>query len=165
MGKLVRGYLMIRAVAAMRRCCLPLVLGTSALAWGVAAPSGALAQCAPDPTLANGATTCTGTDANGIRVTTHGTMLTVSSGAAVSNTGAPAIVVEVPNTQSTISERINVSGQVTGGAQSGITLLTGPVATYNGSTVRLALTVAAGAAFLERPRFSSDQAPAIISVS
>lgn len=92
-------------------------------------------------------------------------MLTVSSGAAVSNTGAPAIVVEVPNTQSTISERINVSGQVTGGAQSGITLLTGPVATYNGSTVRLALTVAAGAAFLERPRFSSDQAPAIISVS
>ncbi len=109
----------------------------------LAAP--AFAQCAPDPTLANGTTTCTGTDVDGIRVTTPGTTVTVASGATVTNAGGSAITIEVPNTVPTITETILISGQVTGGTQSGITLLTGPTSLYNGSTTRLALTVTDGA--------------------
>lgn len=126
----------------LRRRKLSLALGTSALA---IFPVTARAQCAPDPTIANATSSCTGIDSNGIRITTPGSTLTVTSGATVTNSGAPAITVEVPNSLSSIQETITVAGQVTGGAQSGIALYTGPVATYNGSTTRLALTIAAGA--------------------
>jgi hypothetical protein len=105
----------------------------------------AQAQCAPDPTVANATTTCTGADSNGIRITTPGSTLAVANSATVSNSGASAITVEVPNAAPTIQETITVAGQVSGGGQSGIMLLTGPVAGYNGSTTRLALTTAAGA--------------------
>ncbi|WEK01644.1 MAG: autotransporter outer membrane beta-barrel domain-containing protein [Candidatus Sphingomonas phytovorans] len=131
-----------RDVAGVRRRSF--WLGASVLALGAATASPAWAQCAPDPTVANGTTTCTGIDTNGITVTTPDTTLTVADGASVSNTGAPAVTVEVPNTVSPIVEKIIVAGQITGGSQAGIALLTGESAIYNGSTTRLALTVQEG---------------------
>lgn len=129
----------------MRRRRVSLALGTSALACCVVLPEKALAECAPDPTVANATTTCSGADPDGIRIVTSGSTLAIANGATVSNTGAAAITIEVPNIAPSIHETINVTGQVNGGAQSGIMLRTGPVAAYNGSTIRLALTTAAGA--------------------
>lgn len=137
---------MVRFASSLRRRRLSLALGTSALACGILFPAMAQAQCAPDPTIAGGTTTCTGTDSDGFRITSPGSTLTVSTGATVTNSGVAAVTVEVPNTTSPILATIAVSGQISGGAQSGIALLTGPVSTYNGSTTRLTLRVDQGAA-------------------
>ncbi len=120
-------------------------LQTSALVMTLALAAPAFAQCAPDPTLVDGITTCTGTDVDGIRVTTPGTTVTVASDATVTNAGGAAIAIEVPNTVPTIAETVILSGKVTGGTQSGIMLLTGAASTYNGSMTRLALTLTEGA--------------------
>jgi hypothetical protein len=130
--------------APIARRCLSRALNTSALVWVLALPAAANAQCAPDPTVANTATTCTGSDTDGIRITTPGSTLNVNASATVSNNGAPAITVEVPNTTSPINEKIVVAGQVDGGSYAAINLLTGQPAIYNGSMTHLALTVAAG---------------------
>ncbi len=129
---------------------LSLALGTSVLAWGCALPSNAQAQCAPDPTVTNGSSTCTGTDTNGIRVTTNATTLTVASGARVTNTGAAAIAVEVPASTTTYNYRVAsvlIGGTVDGGTQAGISLLSGGVAGggYDPYGTRSAVTVMAGA--------------------
>lgn len=137
---------MVRFASSLRRRRLSLALGTSALACGILLPAMAQAQCAPDPTIAGGTTTCTGTDSDGFRISSPGSTLTVSTGATVTNSGVAAVTVEVPNTTSPILATIAVSGQISGGAQSGIALLTGPVSTYNGSTTRLTLRVDQGAA-------------------
>lgn len=121
---------MLVSAQALRRRRLSFALGTSALAWGIALPSTAQAQCTPDPTVANGTTTCTGTDANGIRVTTTGTTLTVATGAMVSNTGAPAIAVDVPRTSSTYGyDTVNVLGSVSSPGQNAITVSSGALGT------------------------------------
>jgi hypothetical protein len=105
--------------------------------------SPAFTQCALEPTVANGTTTCRGTDTDGVRVTTAGTTLDVTSGAAVANTQGPAISVEVPSA-SFPGTTITIAGQVTGGLQSGISLLTGTAGQFGGGATRLALTVASG---------------------
>ncbi len=61
-----------------------LIGGTSASAMGIAIASPAAAQCAPDPTVVNGTTTCTGVDADGLIVGSSGNV-TVASGASVLN--------------------------------------------------------------------------------
>jgi len=139
-----RGCYMVENMSSARRVRVR-ALQTSALVMTLTLAAPAFAQCVPDPTLANSITTCTGTDVDGIRVTTLGTTVSVVSGATVSNAGGSAITIEVPNTVPMISETVVVSGQVDGGTQSGIALLTGPASTYNGSTTRLALTVTDGA--------------------
>ncbi|UYY77836.1 hypothetical protein [Sphingomonas sp. R1] len=109
-------------------------------------PVAAQAQCAPEPTVANGTTTCAGTDSNGVRITTTGTTLNIVNGALVSNTGAPGVTVEVPNTIYAISDSIAVSGRVTSDTQSGILVLSGAASsTFSGATTRLSLKLDPGA--------------------
>ncbi|RZL28423.1 MAG: autotransporter outer membrane beta-barrel domain-containing protein, partial [Sphingomonas sp.] len=138
---------MIRSAAAVRCRRLSFVLGTSALAWGLALPAVAQAQCAPDPTTTNGTTTCTGTDTDGVRVTTRDTTLIVASGATVSNMGAPTIALDVPRTGSApySTNTITVLGTVSAPGQTAIAVNSGalnPSSYY--STQQAALTVGAG---------------------
>jgi hypothetical protein len=89
----------------------------------MAAP--AWADCTPDPTVANGTTICTGTDANGLVVTTNGSTVRVASGAQILG-GTDAAI---------FSDRyvtVNVDGQVTGGTHPGLLLTNGtPYYGYN----------------------------------
>ena len=124
---------------------LSLALGTSALVYGLVAPVAAQAQCLPEPTQEGGTTLCTGTDPDGVRITTPGTTLVVAAEAVVSNGGGSPITVEVPNTVYPIDVRIDIAGQVTGGSQGGINLLTGAPGMFYGVTTQLALNLAAGA--------------------
>ncbi len=127
-GRFVRG---VRVAVSVRG----LLVGTALV---VSAP--ASAQCAPDPTFANGTTTCVGSDPNGFVVTATPTTIQVNGGATVNGSGAPAIRIATPNSSSTT---VNVLGVVDGGSQAGISL-TGPSVSFGGSN-SLMLTVAAGA--------------------
>ncbi len=144
----IRGNaIVIRSAPAVRCRRLSFVLGTSALAWGLALPAVAQAQCAPDPTTANGTTTCAGTDTDGVRVTTRDTTLIVASGATVSNTSAPAIAVDVPRASSApySTNTLTVLGTVSAPGQTAIAVNSGtlnPSSYY--STQQTALTVGAG---------------------
>lgn len=138
---------MICSAPAIRCRRLSFVLGTSALAWGLALPAAAHAQCAPDPTTANGTTTCTGTDTDGVRVTTRDTALIVANGATVSNTGALAIAVDVPRPSFApySTNTLMVLGTVSAPGQTAIAVNSGalnPSSYY--STQQTALTVGAG---------------------
>jgi len=133
---------MIRSAQSASRRRLSLALGTSALASSLGLSSTAYAQCVPDPTVSNGTTTCDGVDANGLRVTTAGTTVTVSNGATVMGSAAPAITIDVPAPTGPVTDVINVQGMVAGGSQSGISLLS---ARSGFSSVLLNLHVAAGA--------------------
>ncbi|RYD61038.1 MAG: hypothetical protein EOP83_17995, partial [Verrucomicrobiaceae bacterium] len=70
-------------------------LGTSAMTLAAVLAGPAFAQCAPEPTVANGTTTCRGTDADGLRVTTFGTRVLVEQSATVRGAGGPAVVVRI----------------------------------------------------------------------
>ncbi|RYD26756.1 MAG: hypothetical protein EOP89_06350, partial [Lysobacteraceae bacterium] len=138
---------MICSASAVRCRRLSFVLGTSALAWGLALPAVAQAQCVPDPTTTNTVTTCAGTDADGVRVTTRDTTLVVASGATVSNTGAPAIAVDVPRPSSApySTNTLTVLGAVSAPGQTAIVVNSGalnPSSYY--STQQTALTVEVG---------------------
>lgn len=112
-----------------------LLVGTALVA---SAP--ASAQCAPDPTFANGTTTCVGSDPNGFVVTATSTTIQVNAGATVTGSGGPAIRIATPGSSSTT---VNVLGAIDGGSQVGISLV-GPSATFGGSN-SLTLTIAVGA--------------------
>ena len=91
--------------------------------------------------------TCTGVDANSIRISTPGTTLTVASGASVTNTGAPAITVDVPRGQSySAANTIVVAGSVAAPGQNAIAVFSGApgASPYYYSSKSVALTVAAG---------------------
>ena len=153
---------MIRFAPSVRRRRRSLALGTSTLAWGLMLPVAAHAQCAPDPTVAYGTTTCSGSDTDGITVTTSGTTLTVASGASVSNTGAPAIAVDVPfgNYNYFTYSTINVQGSVSAPGQAGIAVMSG-TAPANGYYVghQLSLTVDAGGSVSGNTALSLLQTP------
>jgi outer membrane autotransporter protein len=149
--------IMIRSARSTNRRRLSLVLGTSALASGLGMSSTAYAQCVPDPTVSNGTTTCDGVDANGLRVTTPGTTVTVSSGATVNGSAAPAITIDVPAATGPVTDVINVRGVVDGGSQSGISLLS---ARSGFSSVLLDLHVAAGASISGNNAVLIDRNPA-----
>jgi hypothetical protein len=104
----------------------------------------AFAQCTPDPTQANATTTCTGTDSNGLVVTTSGGTVDVAAGASVTNTGAPAIRYAIPVSNSSYAySTLTVGGRVDGGSQAGVQLLRQSGNSGYGS-LNLTMTVAAG---------------------
>ena len=137
---------MFDSARSVRRRRLTLALGTSTLAWSIALPMAAQAQCAPDPTVANGTTTCTGTDADGLRVTTPNTVVTVADGATVGSAAAPAIAVDIPPGSSIYgATTINVLGSVSGAGQDGISVTAGaPDPIYYNTARQVTLNVGSG---------------------
>jgi hypothetical protein len=111
----------------------------------LAFPTYAWAQCSPDPTQAGTAVTCTGSDSNGIVITTSVSPLTVASGASVTNTGAPAIAVSIPATSAfnPRSASITVNGSVAGSGAAGISVQSGSLGSasydYYGTTAAITL--------------------------
>jgi hypothetical protein len=101
-------------------------LGTSAIALAMVLGGPAAAQCSPDPTTFNGTTNCTGTDDDGLIVTTDGTRVTVAGDAIVRAGAAPAAI--------TLGARdlsLNVAGLVDGGVgQAGILVTAGAPTSY-----------------------------------
>lgn len=150
---------MVGSASPLRRRRRSLALSTSTLLSGLLVPMLAQAQCAPDPTVANGTSTCTGTDSDGIRIATTGTTLNVASGALVSNVGAPAITIDVPNTSYSIFDSIGIKGRVSSDTQSGILVLSGASSTYSGATTRLSLKVDQGASISGSTALALRQSP------
>jgi uncharacterized protein YhjY with autotransporter beta-barrel domain len=101
-----------------------LVLGCSAFAvFSICSP--ALADCAPDPTVAYAATICSGIDSNGLAVPTIGTQVQVQAGAIVQPGTNPASIA-VSN-----SATISVDGTLDGGSVDGLLVTNGaPHQTY-----------------------------------
>ena len=97
------------------------VLGASVAAMAAASASPAAAQCTPDPTIRNGLSDCTGTDNNGLVVSTNGTRVTVATDAIVrSGTAAGAITFTEANGS------LTVNGLIDGGTKAGIAVVGGP---------------------------------------
>lgn len=119
-------------------------LGSSAMTVALMLAGPAFAQCAPDPTVANGTTICSGTDADGLRVTTRGTNVVVEQGATVGSANSePAIGIRFPSADFGNPVTISVAGTVDGGQYAGIRqLLDTSYDDYNPQSLQL--TVAAG---------------------
>ncbi|MDR6707484.1 MULTISPECIES: hypothetical protein [unclassified Novosphingobium] len=121
----------------------------STLALIAAIPTHALAQCSPDPTQANTAVTCSGTDSDGITITTSSSPLTVNSGASVNNSGASAITVSVPASASSYfrAANITVNGSVSATGAAGISVLSRPAGSVGVDYYGMSgiITVGAGA--------------------
>ncbi|MEG8041258.1 autotransporter outer membrane beta-barrel domain-containing protein [Sphingomonas sp. LR60] len=96
-----------------------LALGSSIAAMGFA--STAQAQCSPDPTVASSTTTCTGTDANGLAVTSDNTRVIVSQNATVTAGSAAAAI-----STTGWATRISVDGIVDGAGKTGILVTNNP---------------------------------------
>ena len=90
----------------VRMCALQ----TSAIVATFLVAGPAFAQCAPDPTVANGTTTCTGTDTDGLSVATNNTRIVVASGASVRPGSAAAAI-----TSTASSASFQINGLVDGG--------------------------------------------------
>ncbi len=101
----------------VRMCALQ----TSAIVATFFVAGPAFAQCAPDPTVNNGTTTCTGTDADGLSVATDNSRIVIASGATVRpGSGAAAIISRANNAS------LQVNGLVDGGAgKAGLFVTTG----------------------------------------
>ena len=82
----------------------------------------AYAQCVPDPSIENEETVCSGTDADGVVVSTVGTNVTVEDTATVLGSGGPAILLDLPSDSFFFPSLVNVSGAVNGGVNEGILL-------------------------------------------
>ncbi|WP_294327888.1 autotransporter outer membrane beta-barrel domain-containing protein [uncultured Sphingomonas sp.] len=95
-------------------------LGSSAIVMATMLAGPAFAQCAPEPTVVNGTTTCSGTDADGLRVTTPGTKVVVESDATVRGSTGPAIEVRLQASQTYAALALSVDGLVDGGQNDGI---------------------------------------------
>nr|MBA4770279.1 autotransporter outer membrane beta-barrel domain-containing protein [Sphingobium sp.] len=97
-------------------------LQTSAIFGALLVAGPVYAQCSPDPTTANGATNCTGTDSDGLIVATSGTQVIVAADGVVRPGGsAAAIVNRATNTS------FDIRGLVDGGAgKAGLFVTTGP---------------------------------------
>ncbi|MDY0960278.1 autotransporter outer membrane beta-barrel domain-containing protein [Sphingomonas sp. CFBP8993] len=119
-------------------------LESSAILLAVMVAGPAFAQCAPDPTQTGVTTTCTGTDSNGLVVTTSNSTVAVAAGASVTNTGAPAIRYAIPVSNSSYAySTLTVGGRVDGGSQTGVQLLR--QSSNNGyGSLNLTMTVASG---------------------
>lgn len=151
-------------------------LGSSIATVAAASASPAWAQCSPDPTVANSTSDCTGTDTDGLRVTTSGSKVRVASLASVAGDGGAAITVDigqVPGSYETRTAAINVGGRVDGGTQSGIAVLSGPEAansydfygTTANITVEAGATVSGATGITVGPSSGNVYAPALISVT
>lgn len=133
---------MVHALGAGRGRRLSYVLGTSVLALAMATWS-AHAQCTPDPTLASETTTCSGSDPDGVVVTTSYSTVVVANGA---TTGQLRVNMPMSASYYERQATLRVLGSVDGGAQSGILVQPGtsPANSYDYYGSRAALTVAAG---------------------
>jgi hypothetical protein len=135
---MLKGMLQARPVRAR-------ALQTSAITLAIMAAGPAFGQCAPDPTPVNGTTICSGTDANGLVVTTAGTRVVVDATATVLAATGPAIAVRLPTTTFGPGATIAVAGRVDGGGLAGVDFTTQSVTGGGFSSDQyLALTVAAG---------------------
>ncbi len=110
-------------------------LGASIVAMGTADASSASAQCTPDPTTANGTTTCTGTDSDGLAVSTPNSTVVVAKGATVRPGNAPAAI----NVTAT-SDYLTINGLVDGEGKPAIAITAGapvtvPCDPYSGASV------------------------------
>ncbi len=115
-------------------------LGSSAMTVALLLAAPAFAQCAPDPTVANGTTICSGTDADGLVVSTRGTTVVVDQAATVSGAnGGPGIDVRIQSTANGGLVALTINGLV----NEGVFLNVDPIAGDTNAHV-LALTVGAG---------------------
>ena len=127
------------------RCLRARALQTSAIVLALTIGRPAFAQCAPDPTPANGTVTCSGIDPNGLTVTTYGTTVVVPAGATVLGTTTPAVAVRLPSDVYGGPVTLTVAGRIDGGTQPGVSALWQRAASGTGySPTLLVLTVAAG---------------------
>lgn len=113
---------MIRFAPSLRRRRLSLAVGTSALAWALACPTAVSAQCAPDPTTAEGTTICAGLDSDGLAITTSRTQIVVESGATV-RPGLADAAMRIGATETGLT----VDGLIDGAGKAGISVVAGPV--------------------------------------
>jgi len=132
-----------------------LALGTSVAALATASASPAWAQCAPDPTIANVTTECSGTDTDGVHITTHDSTVHLATSSKIIGAGGPAILVDIEGNSIANTLRlatIIIDGQVDGGNSSGIFVLSGtwPTEGYDFYGTQTDITVAAGAAVAGR---------------
>lgn len=103
----------------------------------------AQAQCTPDPTQVNTSVNCTGTDTNGLVVTTTSSPVTVQAIASVTNSGAPAITVSIPAAVGIYqrSASIMVNGTVAATGDAGISVMSGALGTaaydYSGTAATI----------------------------
>lgn len=117
-----------RKTARVRRWSYALSASMSALATASAGP--AWAQCSPDPAVANGTTTCTGTDVDGLRITVSDSTVQVASGTSVARDAGAAITVDIASVPDTYEARMTtiiIGGTVDGRTDSGISVLSGTV--------------------------------------
>ena len=120
-------------------------LHTSAIVLALTLGPPAFAQCAPEPTPANGTVTCSEIDPNGLTVTTYGTTVVVPAGATVLGTTTPAIAVRLPSDVYGGAVTLTVAGRIDGGTRPGVSALWQRATSGTGySPTLLLLTVAAG---------------------
>lgn len=101
----------------VRMCALQ----TSAIVATFFVAGPAFAQCAPDPTVANGTTTCIGTDPDGLSVATNNSRIVIASGATVRPGSSTAAIVSRASNAS-----FDINGLVDGGAgKAGLFVTTG----------------------------------------
>jgi len=122
------------------------IVGTSAAAVAAGLTTPAMAQCAPDPTVAGGTTTCSGTDSDGIAITTNTSTLAVQSGATVTNSGAAAISMAIASGASDPfrTTTITVDGTVDGGGSAGIAVTNGTSVSSSYGQVGTTATILVG---------------------
>lgn len=119
-----------RNMAQLRRWSF--ALGSSLAAMAAASASPAAAQCAPDPTIAWGATDCTGTDADGLVVATSGTRVTIARDAIVraGALGNAPGAITVTSMNAVVTVNGSIEGVADGSADTaGIAFYAGPRST------------------------------------
>ncbi|WP_242121399.1 beta strand repeat-containing protein [Sphingomonas lacusdianchii] len=115
-------------------------LGSSAMTVALMLAGPAFAQCTPDPTVSGTTTICSGTDADGLIVSTRGTTVVVNQDATVSGTnGGPGIDVRIQSASNGGPVALTVNGLI----NDGVFLNIDPIAGDTNAYV-LALTVGAG---------------------
>lgn len=125
----------VRGEASRGRRVRVRALQTSAILGAMLVAGPAFAQCSPDPTVANGITNCTGTDSDGLTISTGGSLVIVATDAVVRPGSATAAI-----TNRATSTSLDIRGLVDGGAgKAGLFVTTGPAASvpcdpYAGAT-------------------------------
>ena len=118
-------------------------LESSAILVALMVAGPAFAQCVPDPARSDTPTTCTGTDSDGLRVTSSGVTVDVAAGAVVSNEAAPAIAFDYSGRGVDANATLTVGGQVLGNGQTGVQVTGSSTNSVNAPTL-LTMTVRAG---------------------
>lgn len=102
-----------------------LIAGTSIVALSAAA-SLASAQCAPDPTIANGTTICSGTDANGLVVTTPSTIVVAADATVLKGAAQAGAIALSSSAQSSTIAILNNNGTISAPGGTALVALNNP---------------------------------------